>query len=283
MNILDLFSGIGGMSLGFLAANYDDYDFTKFPHEQICENDGFFKTAAFCEISGACHVVLRRHFTKPEWTGAKNPQFFGDIRHLKADMIDENIDIITGGFPCQDLSVAGKKAGIDGERSGLFSEILRLADETKAKYILFENSAELIRNKRYYAVFANRLRECGYKHEAFLFRASDFGYPHQRERAYIIAYSDSFGRDNGFKEIFARYAISNQLKGQEQSKCDSLCERVANLRKGRCEPKTGLRDFRSDNGISNWVERVAQLGNALIPAIVTHFAKAIKEIEKKGV
>lgn len=283
MNILDLFSGIGGMSLGFLAANFDEYDFTKFPSEQICENDGFFKTAAFCEISGACHVVLRRHFTKPDWMGDKNPQFFGDIRHLKANMLDESVDIITGGFPCQDLSVAGRKAGLDGERSGLFSEILRLADETKAKYILFENSAELIRNKRYYTIFTKRLRECGYKHEAFLFRASDFGYPHQRERAFVIAYSVPLGRGNGFKEIFARQTIRNQPNRTEQRELTSLCERVASLRKRQCETRRDLPDFRADNGISNWVERVAQLGNALIPAIVTHFARAIKEIEKKGV
>lgn len=282
MNILDLFSGIGGMSLGFLAANFDEYDFTKFPSEQICKNDGFFKTIAFCEINGFCWCILKKHFTKPSWMGEKNPQFFGDIRHLKADMLDESVDIITGGFPCQDLSVAGQKAGINGERSGLFSEILRLADETKAKYILFENSAELIRNKQYYGIFAKRLRECGYEHEAFLFKASDFGYPHQRKRAYVIAYSDSFGREYGFKEIFARHTIKNEFIREALPEIDSLCERVADLRKGRCKPKTGLRDFRNDNGISNWVERTQSLGNALIPAIVTHFARAIKEIENEN-
>ncbi|HEG3970485.1 TPA: DNA cytosine methyltransferase [Campylobacter fetus] len=103
MQILDLFSGIGGFSLGFESANFKDYDFLRLPTKQESVNDGFFKTTAFCEIDINCHKVLKKH-----WADAP---IFNDVTKITKDDLAPlgKIDIITGGFPCQDLSRAGKR------------------------------------------------------------------------------------------------------------------------------------------------------------------------------
>ncbi|QCD44090.1 DNA cytosine methyltransferase [Campylobacter mucosalis] len=178
MQILDLFSGIGGFSLGFESANFKDYDFLKLPTEQESINDGFFKTVAFCEIDTNCHKVLKKHWA--------DVPIFHDVTKITKDDLAQlgKIDIITGGFPCQDLSCAGKRVGLSGSRSGLFSEILRLAKDSNARFILFENSGELITNKAYFKVFTQELRECGYEYRAFLLRASAYGYMHERKNAF---------------------------------------------------------------------------------------------------
>ena len=94
MKVLDIFSGIGGFSLGL-------------------ERTGGFKTVAFCEIEPYCRAVLRKHWP--------DVPIFEDVTKLGAADVGP-VDVICGGFPCQDISVAGKQAGIDGERSGLWSE-----------------------------------------------------------------------------------------------------------------------------------------------------------------
>lgn len=277
MFVLDLFSGIGGFSLGLMAANYDDYDFSLYPHEQKSKSDDYFKTVAFCEIDAHAQKVLAKNF--------KGIPIFSDVTALDKRALNQkgidSIDIITGGFPCQDLSVAGKRAGFEGERSILFKEILRIADETKAKYILFENSEQLITNKRLFSVFAQELRAYGYGYRAFLFRASDFGYPHQRKRAFVIAYSTSQRRAIWDKADFSKFTIKNQFKGQKCALFNGVCERVSNLQKKGSITPCDIRDIRGDNGVSEAVERVKQYGNSLIPAIPCYLGKIIKNIESE--
>ena len=119
MNVLDLFSGIGGFSLGLERAG--------------------FTTVAFCEIDPYARAVLRKHWPLV-------PQF-EDVRDLTADALSRYdigpIDVICGGFPCQDISHAGKGAGLAGERSGLWSEIARLVGELRPRYVIVENVAAL--------------------------------------------------------------------------------------------------------------------------------------------
>src|SRR5690348_9506299 len=106
MKFLDLFSGIGGFSLGLERAGHE--------------------TKAFCEIDPFCRRVLAKHWP--------NVPCYEDIRELTADRLRADgieVDAICGGFPCQDISVAGKGAGLAGERSGLWSEIVRLAGDIR--------------------------------------------------------------------------------------------------------------------------------------------------------
>jgi DNA (cytosine-5)-methyltransferase 1 len=101
LRVLDLFSGIGGFSLGL-------------------ERTGGFETVAFCEIEPFCRKVLAKHWP--------NVRQYHDVRTLTADTLRRDglaVDVICGGFPCQDISLAGKGAGLDGERSGLWSEYAR--------------------------------------------------------------------------------------------------------------------------------------------------------------
>jgi DNA (cytosine-5)-methyltransferase 1 len=105
LRVLDLFSGIGGFSLGL-------------------ERTGGFETVAFCEIDPFCRRVLAKHWP--------DVPIYEDVRTLTADALSRDgiaADVICGGFPCQDISWAGRQAGLDGERSGLWSEIARLAGE----------------------------------------------------------------------------------------------------------------------------------------------------------
>jgi DNA (cytosine-5)-methyltransferase 1 len=119
MNVLDLFSGIGGFSLGL-------------------ERVGM-RTVAFCEIEPFQRAVLAKH-----WPGVP---IYNDVRELSAERLRADgitVDVICGGFPCQDISNAGRQAGIQGKRSGLWAELCRLIGELRPRYAIVENVANLL-------------------------------------------------------------------------------------------------------------------------------------------
>jgi DNA (cytosine-5)-methyltransferase 1 len=119
MNVLDLFSGIGGFSLGLERAG--------------------MRTVAFCEIEPFQRAVLAKH-----WPGIP---IYDDVRKLSGPELRAagiTVDVICGGFPCQDISVAGAQLGLDGERSGLWSEIARLVRELRPRYLIVENVSNLL-------------------------------------------------------------------------------------------------------------------------------------------
>lgn len=119
MRVLDLFSGIGGFSLGLERAG--------------------MHTVAFCEIEPFCRAVLAQH-----WPGVP---IYDDVRTLTADTLRRDgiaVDVIAGGFPCQDISVAGDRAGLEGARSGLWSEYRRLIGEIRPRFVVVENVTGLL-------------------------------------------------------------------------------------------------------------------------------------------
>jgi DNA (cytosine-5)-methyltransferase 1 len=161
MRVLDLFSGIGGFSIGLERAG--------------------MTTVAFCEIDKKAQLVLKKHWP--------DVPVFEDVSTLTKDLLDERgitVDVICGGFPCQDISYAGAGAGIEGERSGLWSEYARLIGELRPKYVIVENVSALL--SRGLDRVLGDLASLGYDAEWHCIPASAVGAPHRRDRIWIMAY-----------------------------------------------------------------------------------------------
>ncbi len=161
--LLDLFSGVGGFSLGL-------------------EATGGFRTVAFCEIDEFCWRVLARHWPKVPC--------YADIRELTADALRRDgiaVDVLCGGFPCQDVSCAGRRAGIEGGRSGLWSHYARLIGELRPRYAIVENVPGLLH--RGMGTVLGDLAALGYSAIWDCIPASAIGAPHRRDRVWIVAYA----------------------------------------------------------------------------------------------
>lgn len=160
MRHLDLFSGIGGFSL---AASWvwDDLEIVSF-----CEQDKF------------CQKVLKKHWP--------DVPIFDDIYTLKGDQFGA-VDIITGGFPCQPFSVAGKQRGSEDDRY-LWPEMLRVIKEAKPRWVVGENVTGII-NLALDDVLAS-LENIGYETQAFIIPACGVDAPHRRDRVWIVAHSE---------------------------------------------------------------------------------------------
>jgi DNA (cytosine-5)-methyltransferase 1 len=233
MNVLDLFSGIGGFSLGLERAGH--------------------RTVAFCEIDPYCRAVLAKH-----WPGVP---IFEDIHTLTADAITDRVDIICGGFPCQDISVAGKGAGIEGERSGLWKEYARIIGEVRPRYVIVENVAALL--GRGLDVVLGDLAALGYDAEWHCIPASAVGAPHRRDRLWIVAHTAG---DNTWAGLFTQPPADNGWSG-----------RFGDSSWWLIEPDVG----RVAHGIPNRVDRLRALGNAVVPQIPEIIGRAIMAIESK--
>lgn len=165
-----LFSGIGGLELGLEAA--------------FMESGILARVAWQVEQEPFCGAVLAKH-----WPDADRS--VTDVRQAGAGTL-ARVDVICGGFPCQDLSYAGRGAGLAGERSGLWWEFLRVIRELEPRLVVVENVAALL--SRGIGDVLGPLAALGYDARWDCIRASDVGAPHRRERLFIVAYSDSSGR-----------------------------------------------------------------------------------------
>jgi DNA (cytosine-5)-methyltransferase 1 len=160
MTFGSLFSGIGGIDLGLERAG------------MVCKWQ--------VEIDEYCRKVLTKHWP--------NVPKYGDITKLTRDEL-EPVDLIAGGFPCQDLSCAGKRTGIDGERSGLWREYARLIRKLRPRYVLIENVPGVLSNEPMRRVLGD-LSALGFDAEWQSLPASAFGAPHLRYRVFIFAHSE---------------------------------------------------------------------------------------------
>jgi len=309
-NHLDLFSGIGGFSLGL-------------------EATGAFETVAFCDYDPYCQKVLRKHWP---WV-----TIYDDVKELNNEKLQANghtkIDIITGGYPCQPFSIAGRKKGEQDPRH-VWPEMFRLVKELRPTWVIGENVSGHI--KLGLDTVLENLESEGYSTRAFSISASSIGANHQRERVWILAHSRCtqyegavFGDQNeneireGHANQFERSSETSEFdvadtksvisddrtkyehtqesdeKGQVRSEVGRVSSDDAHtdieglegrwsqceLQEGQGEGKTGWSQWwqsepnvgRVAHGVPKRVDRLKSLGNSLVPMIPYYIGMSIKK------
>ena len=298
MKVLDLFSGIGGFSLGLEEAG--------------------FETIAFCEIEKFPKKVLAKN-----WPNIPIASDVTKLTYQKGVLYDDGkeiyrgaIDVVCGGFPCQDLSNAGKKAGIEeGTRSGLWSECARLLREVRPKYAIFENVSALLSGEqgRWFQRVLFDISEVGYDAEWHCIPASAIGAPHRRDRVWIVAYPNGIRELSGYREVSSEDGkISERNESAKSSDssessgvvADSECLRQSRSREygGRINKKA-IENWKASwainsgqekegpwfseplmdrvvNGLPDQSHRIKALGNAVVPQTPEIIGMAIMEYEK---
>jgi DNA-cytosine methyltransferase len=234
--VLDLFVGIGGFTLGM-------------------ESTGLYKTKAFCEWDDKAAKVLLKHW--PSIT------CFGDIKELS--LPKGYCDVITGGFPCQDISYAGKGAGITGERSSHWFEYKRLISEVKPLGVIIKNVSAL-RNRGLETVLQD-LNEIGYDAEWHCITASSFGASHQRDRIWILAYRRGKGRE---RLVPFQYS-STFRQGGWGGKKD--LQQIYDNPFGRSDSWPEPLLCRGDVRLPGRMDRLKQVGNSVYWPIVAELGK----------
>lgn len=263
---LDLFSGIGGLTLA-LAPWVKPVAY--------CENDRFATGVLLSRMSEGSLPVA------PIWD---------DVRTLKGSSFLNVVNIIYGGFPCQDISVAGLGKGLAGQRSGLFFEIMRLVDELQPKFIFLENVPAI--TYRGLGEVTAEITKRRYDRRWTTLSAAEVGAPHKRERWWLLAYSRC-------KQEGASEAIRSEIVESIGKDSRDVCEDFPNtdgesLRKQSVELARGSGSavFESDgwwttepdvgrvaNGVSYRVDRLRGLGNSVVPQCAQEAFKELMGIE----
>lgn len=204
LTVLDLFSGIGGFSLGLERAG--------------------MRTVAFCEIDPYCRAVLKKH-----WPGVP---IFEDVRKLTAADITESVDVICGGYPCQPFSLAGKRLGAADDRH-LWPEYFRLVQELRPTWVLGENVVGHI-GMGLDNVLSD-LEGAGYATRTFVIPAVAVDAKHRRDRTWIVAHSEKLQRDGG--EYHAGISVGEQSVSESGD-----CNRSADVADSTGQRQQGSRE-----------------------------------------
>jgi DNA (cytosine-5)-methyltransferase 1 len=246
LSVGGLFSGIGGLELGLHRAGMTIV--------WMCERDAF------------CRSLLRRHW--------REVPILEDVRDVRGGTI-EPVDLICGGFPCQDISIAGRGEGLAGERSGLWREMSRIAGELRPRFLLVENVPALL--DRGFGEVLGDLAALGFDAEWDCIPASAFGAPHERDRLFLVANSGS--EFSGSGRIFdGQYDISGNIEWSSTKNIKSgrgwkrwLVETCEALDRQGCNPWFR----RVDDGLPEWLDAIKALGNAVVPTVAEAIGRQI--------
>ena len=264
LNGLDLFSGIGAMSIGL---------------------SGFVKTVAYCEKNANARKALRANMHKGLIDEAP---IIEDVKLVNKKTIgNTRIDIVYGGFPCQDVSNIGKKAGLRGDRSGLVYEVFRIAEEFKPGFIFLENTVGILNNGL--AEILQQLALRGYNAQWNVVSAAMFGAPQERRRWFLLATkarchigpSPQLQRISKGTTGYIETSNKTQELGNSKGKQSREIVRPDGTHCKGPSHTGGILSWKSKNwydrepsmdrmvnGSSNWTVRYGLLGNSVVPQCV---------------
>lgn len=243
LTFISLFAGIGGIDLGLERAG--------------------MRCVAQVEIDDYCNRVLAKHWPQV--------QRFRDVRSVGAHNLPR-ADVIAGGFPCQDISDAGKRVGITGQRSGLWTEFARIICELRPRYVLVENVAALLH--RGIDTVLGDLAALGYDAKWQCIPAAAMGAPHYRDRVFIVAYPHGLASagsgvfDGASNQALAAQSTEWFSNGSGQRVVDGQGNRRV-----RWIPNSGV--CRIADGFPPRMDRLRGLGNAVVPQIPEILGRAI--------
>tara|TARA_B100000424_G_scaffold41837_1_gene28330 strand:- start:20195 stop:20947 length:753 start_codon:yes stop_codon:yes gene_type:complete len=241
MKIGSLFSGIGGFELGL---------------EQSIDGA---ETIWQVEQDPFCQKVLQKHWP--------NATIYNDVTTVGKHNL-EPVDLLCGGFPCQDLSVAGSGKGInEGEKSSLWWEMYRIIGDLRPRYVVCENVPVL--RIRGLDEVCGSLAKIGYDAEWQIISCKDQGGPHRRDRIFIVAYA------NG--KLGKKQSWNTKSMGSVQSSYNSSRANGRNARKywERHPPPPPF--CRVDDGVPNRMDRIKALGNAVVPQVSAVVGKYVNK------
>ena len=277
LTVGSLFSGIGGLDLGLERAG--------------------MSVKWQVEIDDYCNQVLAKH-----WPDVAR---FRDVRDVGAHNL-EAVDLICGGFPCQDVSLAGQRAGLDGKRSTLWSEFARIIGELRPRWVLAENVPGLLSSDdgRFFGNVLRDLAACGYDAEWDCIPAAAVGAPHLRYRVLLLAHSkrDGWGECNGavgangfgHPEQQREYAAHDENRERFRYQARGGNTVLANAHEPELafgQDASGLWQFAATTGSRQWavepavgrvangvparVDRLRALGNAVVPQVAEWIGRRI--------
>lgn len=257
MQILDLFAGIGGFSL---AAHWMGWS-----------------TAAFVEKEPFCQKVLRKNF-------GQDIEIHDDIFNFSGKPFQGRIDIITGGFPCQPFSAAGKRKGADDARY-LWPEMLRVINEVQPRFVVGENVLGLVNwsNGLVFEQVQTDLEAQGYEVGTFVLPACAVNSPQQRYRVWFIAHNYKVESESvGIRRETDKQQWASQIRREDWQLFDlvgngTIFEGWRNQGRSNYTESFILRD---SDGVSSWMDRASALGNSIVPQLAFEIFKAIEAADQ---
>jgi DNA (cytosine-5)-methyltransferase 1 len=249
LNELALFAGAGGGILGGHLLGWRTVcavEWEKYPASVLCarQNDGLLQPFPIWDDV--------QTFDGKPWRGI--------------------IDVVSGGFPCQDISAAGKGAGIDGERSGMWGEMARVIREVQPRFVFVENSPML--TSRGLGRVLGDLAEMGFDAKWGVLGGDCIGVNTKRERIWILAYSNKIGRHATRKrKVDKKFKVKTNFPWKNSS------DRENNLRilRGRYSDEVLSRDFRGIDDMAQRMDALGAIGNGQIPSVAATAWRVLSE------